>query len=325
MYTPLGEALLKTGERLSLGVVECPDAEWAERVIPFLGHKGPETREHIRRALRGPLDDLRTCFYVGSIEGRLVTEVMIVGARGVGILGHVFTRRDERRKGAYSLLMAHQMRDMARLGFTLLCLSTGFESPPYWIYHQHGFRSIGPRRGQMIWRATPDAEDRLFQEAPASVRPVRWDDWSWFDLLGMQPAAPDEALPRSTLLGLKASGSLESAFVPFLLRREANPAIQAMVLETAAGATAGFALLAPDRHWFDDLWAVDLYLHPQFRHCEPDLLEALTWPDAPCVAHRTAGSSESPWRDLGFQSAATLPRWLRVDGERSDLELWVRD
>src|SRR5687767_8468625 len=115
MYTPLGEARLKTGERLTIGVVECPDAEWAGRVAPFLGHKRPETREHIGRALAGPLDGLRTFFYVGCVEGRLITEVMVVGARGVGILGHVFTLPEERRKGAYSALMGEQMRDMGRL------------------------------------------------------------------------------------------------------------------------------------------------------------------------------------------------------------------
>src|SRR5262249_19212993 len=147
MYTPLGSAPLKTGEQLSIGVVECPDEEWAPRVLPFLVHKRPETREHIRRALAAPLDDLRTYFYVGCLGERLITEVMVVGARGAGILGHVFTLKEERRKGAYSALMDLQMRDMGRLGFTVLTLSTGFESPPYRIYHAHGFRSIAPGRG----------------------------------------------------------------------------------------------------------------------------------------------------------------------------------
>ena len=117
----------------------------------------------------------------------------------------------------------------------------------------------------MIWHSTPDAEEHLFAPGPATVRPARWDDWPWFNLLGMQPVAPDEALPRTAVMGLKGQGSLEGSFVPFQLERERDPRRQAVVLETGSGATAGFALLAPDPRWFGDAWAVDVYTHPGFR------------------------------------------------------------
>lgn len=326
MYIPLGEERLKSGERLRLGVVECPDEDWSERIAPFLGHKGPDTREQIRRGLAGPLDRLRTLFYVGEVEDRLITEVMVVGDRAVGILGHVFTLPEERRKGAFSVLMQAQMADMPRARFRLLCLGTGFDTPPYWIYHSFGFRSIGLGRGQMIWRAAPDVEEELFAPGPASVRRMRWDDWSWIDLLGMQPVAPDDSLPRSACLGLKGQGSLEGPFVSFQLQREKDPRMQALALETHAGATAGFALLAPDRRWFGDFFAADLYLHPAFRGSADELLARMPWPEDPCVCTTSApGPYDEAWERAGFRRVATLPSWLEHEGKRRDICLWRRD
>lgn len=329
MYTALGEQRLKSGETLAMGVVECPDAGWAERVAPFLGHKNRDTRAHIRRALEGPLDELETRFYVGCIDDEIATEVMIVGSRGVGILGHVYTHPNHRRKGAYTQLMRAQMDDMARVGVSLLCLSTTFDSAPYWIYHEFGFRSIAEGLGQMIWEAAPGSADALLRAGQARVRPLRWDDWSWLDFLGMQPVAADEVLPRAAVLRLKGRGSLEGPFVPLQLEREGNPAIQAFALESERGATVGFALAAPDRNWFRDAWTADVYVHPNFRGQEAALLEAVAWPDAPCVTYRVAGgSSDEPgaaaWRAAGFAPETVLPGWVAVDGERRNLELWVR-
>ena len=73
--------MLKTGERMEIGVVECPDPAWAGQVAPLLGHKGPEWRHHIEAALREPLDELQTLFYLGLVEGTAITTVMIAGAR----------------------------------------------------------------------------------------------------------------------------------------------------------------------------------------------------------------------------------------------------
>src|SRR5207249_1997860 len=145
----------------------------------LLGHKGQPWQHHIQAALQEPLDDLETRFYVGLLDGRAITNVMIVGTRlrvvsrgagrpedaveAVGILGHVYTVPEHRRKGAYAQLMAAQMEHTRSLGYRLLTLGTGFETPPYWIYHRFGFRSIDGATGRMKWLATPDAEAHHFR------------------------------------------------------------------------------------------------------------------------------------------------------------------
>ena len=40
MYDKLGEVLLKTEERMEVGVITAPDEQHAEEVKQFLGHKG---------------------------------------------------------------------------------------------------------------------------------------------------------------------------------------------------------------------------------------------------------------------------------------------
>ncbi len=149
MYTKLGEGRLKTSEPIEVGVVESPDEEWLPRVVPFLAHKSGDYQAHTRRALEGPLDGLETRFYVGHVSGRILSQIQVVGARGAGIVGHVYTLPEERRKGACHAVMEHQMEDCRRARFRVLCLGTAFESPPYWIYHSFGFRSVGPGNGCM--------------------------------------------------------------------------------------------------------------------------------------------------------------------------------
>src|SRR5207245_380029 len=151
------EGRLTTGERLELGVVETPDPSWSDRIVPFLLHKGGDWNHHIAAALERPLDDLETCFYVGMVDGQVVTQVMISGARGAGILAHVFTSPRWRQRGAYRQLMAVQMADTRARGYRILTLGTGFDSHPYRIYQSFGFRSVEEGSGYMSWEATPGA------------------------------------------------------------------------------------------------------------------------------------------------------------------------
>lgn len=325
MYTRMGEAVLKSCERMEIGVVLGPDPEWLPRVAPFLGHKNADDRAHIERSLEGPLDRLETRFYLGIVDGEIACNVMVVGERGAGILGHVFTLPDHRRKGACRAVMERQMEDCRRAGFQVLCLGTRFEGPAYWIYHGFGFRSIAPGSGCMVWRSDPHAERRLFAPGPTSVRDLQWGDWAWFDLIGFQVVGPDEELPRSTLLGRKAQGGLEGPFPVFQWRREREPQIQARALIGPTGATVGWALLAPDPRWYGDAWILDFHALPAFSDGLPELLSTLELPEAPVAAYLTEpeGPKAAALKGTGFRPAAWLCGWLEQEGERRDLAVWT--
>ena len=49
MYDKLGEVVLKTGERMEVGVITAPDIPHAEEVKRFLGHKPGNYKWHIER------------------------------------------------------------------------------------------------------------------------------------------------------------------------------------------------------------------------------------------------------------------------------------
>jgi hypothetical protein len=332
MYTHLGSVTLKTGEQMELGVVRCPDPSWGAQVMPLLGHKGRESRDHFEAAFAGPLDELETRFYVGTVGGIAITNVMIVGARAgsigrVGILGHVFTRPEHRQKGAYAQLMAAQMEDVRRAGYRVLTLGTGFETHPYWIYHRFGFRSVDGTSGRMKWLADPDAERDFFRPGATAVRPLRWDDWAPLNLLALQPLAADEELPRSSTFRLKGQGSLEGSFQA--LRREIARAapITGLVMETEHGARVGWTVLQPDPVAFGDGWLLDLYVHPGFTADAPRLLEAVPWPETGRVAAYTSapdGYRAAALRAAGFRVVAELPGWLRRGDALEPLRVLAR-
>jgi GNAT superfamily N-acetyltransferase len=327
MYTRLGEAQLKTGERMEIGVVVSPDAEWRERVAAFLGHKGPSWREHIARALDGPLDGLETLFYVGTIGGEILTQVMIVGSAGVGILGHVFTRPDHRRKGAYQQLMARQMQDTAERGYRVLTLGTGFDSAPYWIYHSFGFRSIYEGTGIMKWAATPDAEEHLLRARPTQVRDLRWGDCGALSLLAVQPVAHGEEWPRSMTMNLPGVGLLEGPALELQLRREREPNSRGKALVTEDGLAVGWATVMPDHRWFGQHLVFDAHVHPHFATRLDALVDAIDWPNARVVAYTRAHAPRkaAALSRHEFQRVAVLPQWLTIGGQGDDVVVWCRE
>ena len=332
MYTHLGQVTLASGEEMALGCVQCPDPSWGAQVIPLLGHKSRESREHFEQAFAGPLDELETRFYVGTIGGVAVTNVMIVGARrpvgGIGILGHVYTRREHRQKGAYGALMTAQMAHVKEAGYRVLCLGTGFETHPYWIYHKHGFRTIDGKTGKMKWLADPGAEPDYFAPRPVHVRPMRWDDWAPLELLAYQSVADGEPLPRSALFGLKGQGSVESSFQAVQRRLRRNEPIHALVLETEVGATVGWAALHPDPFAFRDALQLDLYVHEGFSDGARALIAALPLTDVGRVnAYSTSpdGYRAAAFETAGLRRTVILPDHLEQGGSRLPLHVYTRE
>ena len=326
MYTPLSHAPLKNGETLEIGVVTGPDPEWRPRLTALLSHKGPDTRAHLSQSLETPLDDLRSRYYVGRLGGDVAGQIMIIGDDRCGIMGHVFTRPEHRRKGVCQALLKRVLPHCEELGYRVLCLGTGFETPPYWIYHSFGFRRVGAGNGCMLSPGGFEFAEKLFASAPAQIAPMRWEHWGWVDYLALQPVQPDEELPRSVVLNLKAQESAESPFCSLQIRRQSNPEIQANVLVSETGAVVGWAFLAPDSRWFGDVWSLDVYTHPNFASRLPELAESVTLPEAPVWTYLTSppGPRASALETAGLKPVASLPGWLRGADGRQAVTLLTR-
>ena len=323
MYTILGEAKLKTGEPVEVGLIQGPDAEHAEQIKPFLAHKGGNWNWHVARSMSEELDGLETRYYVAKLDGQIISNVMTVEYARAGILGHVFTDPAHRRKGAVSRVFDQLMPDLRERG-GVLTLGTGFDSPAYWIYHGYGFRSIVEDTGFMRY-ATEEGyeEERVYVPNPAEARPVLWRDWPRFSLLASRHRGWHL---RSLWLGHYGPSNFEGPFLG-LKRAIEEGSAQCVVLETGSEAVVGYATLVRDRRWGGHTWLLDVDVHPLFAQHTVELLKALDYPSAKVQCHvdGEAHAKVAAIRASGFQHEATLRNQIECGGETLDVAVYKRE
>ena len=288
MYDKLGDVLLKTGERMEVGVVTAPDTPHAEEIKQFLGHKPRNYKWHIERCVTEVLDALETRFYVGKLDGAVITNIMTVEYEGVGILGHVFTLPKQRRKGAAKGVMAYQMEDFRQRSGKALYLGTGYNSHPYYIYHSFGFESVFPESGFMKYHVNEDFEERYFAPAPAVPKSVEWHDWP-------KVTALSGIVGWDTLRSLKwavyGPTNLEGGFLGFKHDLETEDTYaDAKLLISSGGAIVGWATVGRDSRWRPSTAVLDLFFHPNFADAVPALLSAVMFPDVKVQCYVDSGA-----------------------------------
>jgi RimJ/RimL family protein N-acetyltransferase len=319
---------LKTGEALQVECVLAPDAAREPQILPFLGHKPPDYLGHIQAAFAGECGALETRFYIGLLDGEMVGNIMTVETHGIGIFGHVNTREDQRRKGICQSIMRHQMEDFRQRNGHVLLLGTGFQSPPYWIYHAFGFRDLpGGRPGQMRYGREEEPDFEAQWLAPAAVKPVpaRWEHWPQVALLG-SVAVP--AYLRSLTLPLWGVSVLEGTYLKFLQTWcGADGQGRAAVLEAETGAVVAMATLVPDQRWHGDVGLLDVFAHSQVSaEAIAELIEALSpWVGkVQCYADPRDVGKIGALEQLGFRREAVLSNQFREGDNRRDAWLYAR-
>lgn len=336
MHTTLAAETLKTGEQLTIECVLPPDGERDAQIRPFLAHKPPHYREHIEAALTGNCDDLETRFYIGLLSGEIVGNIMTVEANGVGILGHVHTREDQRRKGICDAIMRHQMEDFRRRNGHVLLLGTGYQSPAYHIYARHGFKDWpNGKPGLMRYDREPQNvfEPRFFASDFCVPVAAHWIHWPLTALLAACPALP---YVRSVTLNVRGAALLEGPYCQFMANDGKRPDVQASVLENQQGAVAAFAICVPDTHQ-SDIQLLDLFAHPSVVAAPLiRLLESLPLPPSKihCYADTDDAQKIAVLQALGFQRLPVPPDPFHADNAENvaiaenvwpDAGLYTRD
>ena len=326
MHKTLATQTLKTGEALQIECVLAPDAHWEAQIRPFLAHKPDNYRAHIEAAFSADgCDDLETRFYVGLLNGQIVGDVMTVEAHGVGILGHVNTREDQRRKGICRAIMAHQMRDFDERGGHVLLLGTGYQSAAYQIYHSFGFRDLpGARPGVMRYLRDeePDFLAHFFAvSGPCAVVPAAWKHWP---LVALLASLSDLPYLRSLTLGAWGVTLLEGSYCAFFHRWTPDIRSHAAVLESETGAVVGVATRVPDACW-PDVLLLDVFAHPQVSPAgAAALIRAL--PPLPsnvqCYADPNDALKIAALEQTGFVRTAVLPGQFREGDGWRDASLY---
>jgi predicted N-acetyltransferase YhbS len=323
MYTRLGEERLKSGEIAEIGVVKTPDAEFGDRIGHLLAHKGGEWQVHMDAALAGETDLLETRYYLALLDGVPIGNVMTVEYRGAGILGHVFTVPQHRRKGVCQAIMQRQMEDFRERKGGVLLLGTGFESPAYWIYHSFGFRSL--KGGFMRYDALPPGEFERgwFSPGPAEIGPMEWRHWPLIALLGAQPT--DDRL-RSAAWRCFGIASLEGPVARTIIAMAKGTATSAVVAETEGGAVVGCATLHPTgtgTNGWPEVWLLDHFTHPAFANTALELFHNMSWPVGKVIGYVEVGATEKAeaLESIGFEREGRLRGLLRTEPEPCDV--WV--
>jgi hypothetical protein len=225
--------------------------------------------------------------------------------------------------------MAQQMADFRQRGSEFLLLGTGFESPPYWIYHSFGFRSVTGDSGFMRYAASEDFEAHWFAPAPARVVDVKWRHWPTLNALFGQREGD---YLRNVALGIFGPRNFEGGFLTFreALEKQGShpgePLHQAKLLETEAGAVVGCVTRWPDPHW-PGTYLLDVFAHPNFAAEMSTLIAALAPVEAKTLAYAEASATarNAALEKAGFRWEGTLTRQLRhLDGRVEEVVVWGR-
>lgn len=312
MLQPLDNVTLKTGEAAQLAVVRGPEPGDPWQVAPLLGHKGGAWNAHIEGSLAGPQDGLETRYYVARVGELAVSNVMLVEYAGAGILGHVFTVPEQRRKGLCEHVITAALGDFTARGGTRLILGTGYDSAPYWIYHRHGFRPLLPNSGFMAWQPAADFAARWYRADGLRAADFTWRHWPalaqlWADDWGggLQALA----------WGAFGPANFEGPGVA-LLADCAEGRAHARVLENGDGVALALAVLTGDRRW-PGVWNLDLIGHPDCDAALGQLVAALPRPGGKLQAWLPAGATarRAGLAEAGWQHEATLAGQLPSGGD----------
>ncbi len=324
MYNKLGETLLKTKEQMEIGVIAAPDVSHAEEVKQFLGHKLGNYKWHIERCVTEVLDALETRFYVGKLNGNVITNIMTVEHEGIGILGHVFTLPNQRRKGACKAVMEYQMDDFRQRTGRALYLGTGYNSHPYHIYHSFGFESVFPESGFMKYHVNSSFEECYFAPAAAEPKPVEWHDWP--KVTALSGIVGGDTL-RSLTWNIYGPTNLEGGFLSFKHDLEVEGIYtDAKCIVTWDGAIVGWATISWDERWKPSSAVLDLFFHPNFADYVPDLLSALKFPQAKvqCYVDSNSDQKASILETARFNCEGRFRNQFAYNGQDYDVLVFAR-
>lgn len=309
--------VLKTGENLECRVIDRRDTDLVPALRTLLAHKGDIWQLHLEEEFAGRIKDLETRFYVGLIGSDLVGNIMTVEFKGLGIMGHVYTPPEHRRKGICDVLMDFHMADFRERKGNALYLNTGFESAPFFIYQKHGYRPIPEAPGSMWWSPDSWSPDTLWDDLERlKIAEPAWRHWPSANVFMLQTRLP---AVRNVTYGKFGCANAEATFLHVLSDlRNPEKRVQARVLETRDGHMAGLATLAPERRWgsLGTTYVFDLCVHPDAEDVPEQLVEDFQWPAAHVLAYASDDDTAAVNRyaQMGFRPHSHIERFFGTTG-----------
>jgi GNAT superfamily N-acetyltransferase len=263
---------LAGGERLTVDVLEPPLGEYAGRI------------EYWWRDVRTPLLEgalaatSRDRFVVGLVDGVYAGSMTYATARAggdVAVLGMVWTREDQRRKGIARTLLSHTLADFRAGGGAAMHLCTT-NPHAFALYAQAGFR---PLTGDGMRYLAPGHEDfdRTYFAAagPAAVRDATWGDLAGVVALYNHPhpdwLVKDYHAPRRVMRDVRYESHYLRVWKP---ASEGRGCV--LVLENPLRRVVGIASAVETESFHEQhVHLVDCWACPAYLDALPALLDAL--------------------------------------------------
>ena len=364
----ISQGRMRDGREFAVRRVVAPDGEWADRILPFLAHKSGIWQWQMERLLRDKFDELTFRSYLADVGAstdgaqtdlspglapggsagqarrlnagaesagipRIVANICTIEAQDVGLFGHVYTAPEFRGQSIARVLTKATMDDFRARGGQAMWLTTDFDTTPYRVYREHGFASVLPGDGQMVWFADggqAEVQRRFAPGQPADVRPINWNDYATLNALACWPEGTPQ---RSAILRVVGQNIVEWSFLSLkrdLERGDGTAPIQANVLATTSGWPVGWAIIREERlerfvpHLVDQPMLLDVYTHPSYRSHYAQLIASLRLPAGRKVIALIDSWDEQRQAALaaaGFAVEGRLSCVYRWDGRPVDLVL----
>lgn len=301
-------------------------------LLELLRHKGSPWVEDIRNRAQAEYPGSEDHFLVACAHGRLAAHVWYTTAaadRRLGLLGHVYTRPEDRRKGLSARLMRTAMADFLGRGGRVMQL---FTSTPYTVpfYEKLGYQDVYSNRvyHQTDWymRYPVDSQavfGEWFSPGDCRMRDLAPGDLPKFCLLyNLQYATKLKDWAQGIGLGLEA----EYAFIHTIRRTAKNEAV-CCVLENDQTIVGIAAMVEHGFAHQSHLAAVDCCVHPHFQAHAKELIDG-------CLARRDELAVEIVYamcadaqksrllKQLGFREKATLANHYKIADQRHDCTLY---
>jgi predicted GNAT family acetyltransferase len=314
MWSKIGEIPLKTGETMQILVVKTPDRHYRRRIMSFLSYTNELWRWHLHLAIRGELDDLQARFYLGLLKRRIISNVSTWENGSTGIVAHLFTARNHRKKGACTALMKAQIQDFRSRGGKVLI--GGFRPSSYPIAKSLGFKSIINNSEVMHYDLRPGLDREYFQAKKVFCRDSMWKDWPGISLLfGVREGWSLRSMKHKVY----GAFDYEDYFLEDMRERSRGLCIS-KVLITEKENIVGYATLTSKHRGKSSFCLLDFFIHPAIASRADTLLDAIDFPPGKVRCYVESGCYEK--RDMllrrGFEEK-TIQKQIKGDGKKLDI------
>jgi len=311
MWSTIGEAQLKTKEIMEIYMVKAPDGYYRHSITSFLGLNKGIWLWHLNLAFRGELDELEFRFYLGQIKGRIISNVSTWEYGSIGIVGHLFTAEEHRRKGACTVLMKTQIQDFLKRGGKILI--GGFKETSYSIAKNLGFKSIVKDSEVMRCDLFPNFEKVYFHTDKTWCREPMWKDWPGVSLLF---TVREGWYLRSMKHKIFGPFDYEDYFLEDM-REQLKGICMSKVLVTQKDSIVGYVTLTLRHHLNNSFWLLDFFIHPSNVSHAHTLLEAINWPKGKirCYVEGDNREKQDVLLTRGFQEKMILKKHIKRNGK----------